>query len=125
MDHTYHCFWCIFPQLCCTIVYMGKSHGRLESSLLSISHREFNMGHYNQRPEHQDYSGAITGLPMLPKSPDPSNLPPQINRSCAYNAAEFSIQSACESFVSTPVLIHKHLPRYSSICLQLCNLAPA
>lgn len=81
---------------------MGKSHGRLESSLLSISHREFNMGHYNQRPEHQDYSGAITGLPMLPKSPDPSNLPPQINRSCAYNAAEFSIQSACESFVSTP-----------------------
>lgn len=20
MEHAYHCFWCIFPQLCCTIV---------------------------------------------------------------------------------------------------------
>lgn len=125
MEHAYHCFWCIFPQPCCTIVYIGKSDGRLESRLLSISHREFNMGHYNQRPEYQDYSGSSSDLTMLSKSPDPSNLPPQINRGCAYDTARFFYSVCLWIFCINPCAYPQASARYSSICLQSCNLAPA
>lgn len=67
----------------------------------------------------------VLALPCFRNLQIPPIYPHKSTGAVIYDAAGFSIQSACESFVSTPALIHKHLPRYSSICLQSCNLAPA